>query len=237
MPHSPRHPAAPVLTRRPSLITVSVAVGLLGGLVPVLLTAAAPVAIATPAAAASGAAGAATGGAAGAATGGVAVIATGGAAVTAGVSRGLDGAVDPGPLPDGDWLWPVVGARTVVVPFRAPAHAYGPGHRGMDVAASGEVRAPASGAVAYRGVVVDRALLTIDHGNGLVTTLEPVQAVLGAGAAVRAGDAVATVSAGGHTPEGALHIGVRWNGAYINPMLLFGGVPRAVLLPCGPGGC
>ncbi|KJL31893.1 murein hydrolase activator EnvC family protein [Microbacterium azadirachtae] len=221
MPRSPDHPAAPVLTRRPALITVSVAVALLGGLVPVLLTAAAPVAIATPAAATSGAA----------------VAATDRAAVAAGVPRGLDGAVDPGPLPDGDWLWPVVGARTVVVPFRAPAHAYGPGHRGMDVAASGEVRAPASGAVAFHGVVVDRALLTIDHGNGLVTTLEPVQSDLGAGAAVRRGDAVATVSAGGHTAEGALHIGVRWNGAYINPMLLFGGVPRAVLLPCGPGGC
>ena len=42
---------------------------------------------------------------------------------------------------------------------------------------------------------------------------------------------------GGHTPAGAVHVGVRWNGVYINPMLLFGGVERAVLLPCGSGGC
>jgi murein DD-endopeptidase MepM/ murein hydrolase activator NlpD len=107
----------------------------------------------------------------------------------------------------------------------------------MDVAAAGAVRAPASGAIAFRGTVVDRPLLTIDHGNGLVTTLEPVQSDLDAGAALRQGDRIATLASGGHTPPGALHIGVRWNGAYINPMLLFGGVPRAVLLPCGSDGC
>ncbi|MFJ4164382.1 peptidoglycan DD-metalloendopeptidase family protein [Microbacterium sp. NPDC089698] len=197
MPRSLCRPAAPAVTRRPSLITVAVAAGLLGGLVPVLLPAAGPVASAGSAAAAS----------AGSA------------------------------LPDRDWLWPVEGPRTVVAPFRAPVHDYGPGHRGMDVAAAGAVRAPASGAIAFRGTVVDRPLLTIDHGNGLVTTLEPVQSDLDAGTAVRRGDRIATLASGGHTPPGALHIGVRWNGAYINPMLLFGGVPRAVLLPCGSDGC
>lgn len=140
-------------------------------------------------------------------------------------------------LPDGDWVWPVQGIRTVVEPFRAPAHDYGPGHRGMDIAASGELRAPAAGVVAFRGVVVDRPLLTIDHGNGLVTTIEPARSDLAPGTAVGRGEAVAMTAAGGHTPAGAVHIGVRWNGVYINPMLLFGEVPRAVLLPCGAGGC
>jgi len=212
MPRSSRRRIAPGPGRRRSLMTVAVATGLLGGLLPVLLTAAAPVAVATP------------------------IPAPSGAAVSAGVVRAVDTA-GAGSLPDGDWLWPVAGTRTVLAPFRAPAHDYGPGHRGMDVAAAGEVRAPDSGAVAFRGVVVDRPLLTIDHGNGLVTTLEPVQSELSAGVAVRRGDAIATLAAGGHAPAGALHIGVRWNGAYINPMLLFGGVPRAVLLPCGAGGC
>ncbi|MBS1905367.1 MAG: peptidoglycan DD-metalloendopeptidase family protein [Actinobacteria bacterium] len=158
-------------------------------------------------------------------------------AAASAAASAVPAAVDDPALPDGDWLWPVTGARSVVAPFRAPAHDYGPGHRGIDISAAGEVRAPADGVIAFRGVVVDRPLLTIDHGNGLVTTLEPVQSALSPGTAVRRGDAVAVAAAGGHAPAGTLHVGVRWGGAYINPMLLFGGVPRAVLLPCGAGGC
>ena len=140
----------------------------------------------------------------------------------------------PLPRPDPPWRWPVDGARTVVEPFRAPAHDYGPGHRGMDVAAAidAAVRAPADGVIAFRGVVVDRPLITIEHAGGLVTTLEPVSSELPAGTPVSAGDEVGVVASGGHTPTGALHIGVRLDGVYINPMLLFGEVERAVLLPC-----
>lgn len=143
---------------------------------------------------------------------------------------------DPG-LPDHDWSWPATGHRTVVVPFRASVHAYGPGHRGIDIASSAQALAPADGVIAFSGRVVDRPLVTIDHRNGLVTTLEPVMSPLAPGTVVHRGDAVGEVAAGGHTPAGALHVGVRWNGAYINPMLLFGGVERAVLLPCGSDGC
>ncbi|UXW87425.1 M23 family metallopeptidase [Microbacterium azadirachtae] len=141
------------------------------------------------------------------------------------------------PLPDGDWLWPVEGSRSVVEPFRAPAHAYGAGHRGVDIAAAGDLRAPADGVVAFAGTVVDRPLLTIDHGNGLVTTFEPATSTLTPGSPVHRGDVVAHLAAGGHAPPGSLHLGVRWNGVYVNPMLLFGDVPRAVLLPCGSDGC
>ncbi|WP_261164145.1 murein hydrolase activator EnvC [Microbacterium sp. Marseille-Q6965] len=129
------------------------------------------------------------------------------------------------------WRWPVSPVR-IVSPYVAPPHAYGAGHRGIDLAADGEVRAPASGTVAFAGVVVDRPLLTIDHGDGLVTTLEPVTTDLSPGDAVSRGDVVGRVAVGGHTPAGAVHFGVRLQGAYVNPLLLLGGVPRAVLLPC-----
>lgn len=153
-------------------------------------------------------------------------------------ATGSSGARADAPAPpDADWLWPVDGPRSVVEPFRAPAHAYGPGHRGIDIAAAGDLRAPADGVVAFVGTVVDRPLLTIDHGNGLVTTFEPATTTLAPGAPVRRGDVVGTTSAGGHARPGTVHLGVRWNGVYINPMLLFGGVPRAVLLPCGAGAC
>lgn len=136
--------------------------------------------------------------------------------------------------PSDEWTWPVEGARVLLEPFRAPEHAWSAGHRGIDVAAAigMPVRSPAPGTVAFRGVVVDRPLLTIAHAGGLVTTLEPVDSDLEPGDAVEAGTIVGTIATGGHTASGALHLGVRWHGAYINPMLLFGGVPRAVLMPC-----
>ena len=143
------------------------------------------------------------------------------------------------------WLWPVEGRRTVVSPFRAPAHDYAAGHRGMDIVAATEddseegtpVRAPAAGRIAFRGVVVDRPLITIEHEDGLVTTLEPVLSDLNHGDAVKAGEQVGTTSVGGHSVRGTIHVGVRLNGVYVNPMIFFGGVPRAVLLPCGDSGC
>lgn len=146
----------------------------------------------------------------------------------------LPGASLAPPTPEPPWLWPVDGAREVTKPFRAPAHDYGPGHRGIDLAApvGSVVRSPADGVVAFRGVVVDRPLLTIDHGDGLVTTFEPLVSTLAPGTPVSAGDEIGTVALGGHTPAGQLHLGVRYNDVYINPMLMFGDVPRAILLPC-----
>lgn len=132
-----------------------------------------------------------------------------------------------------EWVWPVSGFR-ILTNYIAPAHRYGPGHRGIDLALFGirTVRSPAAGVVQFNGRVVDRDLITIDHGNGLVTTLEPVTSPLAVGDRVGRGEEVGVGDEGGHTPAGAVHFGVRWHGEYINPMVLLGGVPRAVLLPC-----
>lgn len=131
------------------------------------------------------------------------------------------------------WVWPVRPFRLARA-YVAPAHEYGPGHRGIDLEPLGgaEVRAPAAGVVAFAGSVAGRGILTIDHGDGLVTTLEPVQTSVVPGAPVAADEIVAKVSSGGHAAAGTLHFGVRLHGAYINPMLLFGELPRAILLPC-----
>lgn len=131
------------------------------------------------------------------------------------------------------WEWP---ARPVVVEraYTAPPTRYGAGHRGIDLrpVAGVELRAPAEGVVAFVGDVAGRGILTIDQGDGLVTTLEPVATELSVGATVGRGDIVAAVAVGGHAAPGTVHFGVRRDGEYINPMLLLGGVPRAVLLPC-----
>lgn len=151
------------------------------------------------------------------------------AASTAG---GSSRAETPG-LTGRGWVWPATAFR-LVQPFVAPAHRYAPGHRGIDLQLVGgdALRAPAAGVVAFAGVVVDRGVLTIDHGDGLVSTLEPVASPLAPGTEVARGDAVAILMAGGHAAPGTVHFGVRHHGEYINPMLLLGGVPRAVLLPC-----
>lgn len=135
--------------------------------------------------------------------------------------------------PPDDWVWPLAAFR-IERPFEAPAHRYGAGHRGIDLRGNAEsdVRAPAAGTIAFSGVVAGRGVLTIDHGGGLVTTLEPVESDLRAGTAVAGGEPVATVSLGGHAAPGALHFGVRLDGDYINPLRLLDDVPRAVLLPC-----
>jgi len=129
------------------------------------------------------------------------------------------------------WVWPVDDVQ-LVRRFEAPAHAYGPGHRGVDLGSVTTVRAPASGRIAFAGMVAGRPVVTIDHGDGLVTTLEPVLTDLQVGEAVSRGSPVGVVATEGHTGPGTVHFGVRRDGEYINPLRLLGGVPRAVLLPC-----
>ena len=136
-------------------------------------------------------------------------------------------------LAERGWVWPLAGFR-IAREYVAPAHEYGPGHRGIDLEALATpgVRAPAAGVVAFAGSIADRGIVTIDHGDGLVTTLEPVSAVVAAGERIARGQEIAMASVGGHSAVGTLHFGVRLHGEYINPLLLLGGIPPAVLLPC-----
>ena len=131
------------------------------------------------------------------------------------------------------WSWPLRGFR-IAAAYAAPANEYAAGHRGVDLEPHGadRVLSPAAGIVAFSGSVAGRGILTIDHGGGLVSTLEPIASELHPGDAVRRGDEVGRIAFGGHADPGTIHFGVRLEGRYINPMLLLGGVPRAVLLPC-----
>jgi murein DD-endopeptidase MepM/ murein hydrolase activator NlpD len=133
------------------------------------------------------------------------------------------------------WAWPLAAPFRVVSAYAAPAHEYAPGHRGIDIRPLNgtAVRAPADGLVAFAGRVADRGVVTIDHGDGLVSTLEPVEWAVTAGDLVRRGDVIGHVDAGGHSAPGALHLGARVHGVYVDPLLLLGGIRRAVLLPLG----
>lgn len=116
-------------------------------------------------------------------------------------------------------------------------HAYGPGHRGLDLAAApgAVIRSPADGTVRFVGWVVDRPVLSIDHGGGLVSSFEPVEALVAEGDAVSRGQAIGTLAASPeHAPAGGLHLGARLAGGYVDPMGLLAEIPRSVLLPLDP---
>lgn len=133
------------------------------------------------------------------------------------------------------WEWPVDPPRVVQQPFRAPETAYSAGHRGIDLeqTPASAVLAPADGVVHFVGFVVDRPVLSIRHDGDLLSAYEPVITELAEGDIIRAGEVIGTVATGGHCDGGCVHFGVRLHGEYVSPLLLLGGIPRAVLLPLG----
>ncbi len=129
------------------------------------------------------------------------------------------------------WAWPVPPPLQIVRPYQAPATPYSSGHRGIDIAGAPHesVLAPADGVVYFVGFVVDRPVLTLEHGDFLAS-FEPVEAHVSVGDAVHAGDVVGQLASGEHCSD-CMHFGVRFRGEYVSPLLLLGGVPRAILLP------
>jgi murein DD-endopeptidase MepM/ murein hydrolase activator NlpD len=93
------------------------------------------------------------------------------------------------------------------------------------------VLAPADGVVIWAGTIVDRGVVAIDHGSGVRSSFEPVTPLVRRGDAVHRGERIGTAATGGTHPAGVLHIGARIHGEYVSPLLLLGGLQRAVLLP------
>ena len=138
----------------------------------------------------------------------------------------------------GTWTAPTgTGTPEILRPYAAPPSPWASGHRGSDLAApsGGDIRSPADGVVSFTGVVVDREVLSIDHGAGYLTSFEPVTSELEVGDAVSAGDVVATLSTyddgSHHCHSPCLHWGVRHHGEYINPLLMLGELKPSILLP------
>lgn len=163
----------------------------------------------------------------------VAAAAVFGPAPAAGNAEAARPAAD-GPV-GASWQWPVAPPHALLAPFEAPPTPYAAGHRGIDIAAApgSVVLATADGTVSFAGVVVDRPVLSVQHGDGLVSSVEPVVAGVSAGDAVRAGQAVGVVASGAHCDGRCIHLGVRLHGEYVNPLALLGTLDRAVLLPLG----
>ncbi|MCM2392951.1 M23 family metallopeptidase [Streptomyces albipurpureus] len=124
--------------------------------------------------------------------------------------------------------WPMGPPRPLVVRgWEPPASSYGPGHRGVDLAApaGSEVLAVAAGRISFAGQVAGRGVLSINlTGTGdpaLRTTYEPVDPALPVGTEVTAGQPVGTVASGAsHCATGCLHWGLLRGTEYLDPLSL-----------------
>ena len=125
----------------------------------------------------------------------------------------------------GSYSWPVHGE--VTREYDPPETPFGSGHRGIDIAAplGTPVRAAEEGTVAFAGPVAGALFVSIDHPDGVRTTYSWLSEVR-----ARAGDrlergAIIGLTGSGHPgmEPPHLHLGARYGGEYIDPMLLLGG--------------
>ncbi len=133
-------------------------------------------------------------------------------------------------------------AGPVVRGYEAPAGPYGAGHRGVDLAAAtgAPVGAPAAGRVVFAGGVAGTVWASIEVAPGVVTTLGPLRALaVTSGRRVAAGARLADLAPGhgsGRHPT-TLHLGLRIDGAYVDPLPWLTGYGRPRLAPLlEPGG-
>lgn len=136
----------------------------------------------------------------------------------------------------GTWDSPTGSEPDVAKDFQPPAKRWLSGHRGVDltVQLNGQIRAPADGTISHVGTVVDRSTITVDHGNGLRSSFEPVDSDLKRGDTVRKGQVIGTLANGDHcffSIGACVHWGVRLRDEYVNPLQFVGAFLPSVLLP------
>jgi murein DD-endopeptidase MepM/ murein hydrolase activator NlpD len=138
----------------------------------------------------------------------LAVVLSGGAPTSTGLSArpahpfptGLVAQARPaaGQPPRKQFGWPLPGSPAVIRAFHPPSFRYGPGHRGVDLAAvaGAPVLAAGAGMVIFAGMVAGHGVVSVSHQGGLRTTYEPVSAIITAGQRVTKGERIGTVQPG-----------------------------------------
>ena len=159
---------------------------------------------------------------------------TGTTGTTTGPTSPTTGPTTGGGAVAAGWSWPLSPRPGVLRAFAPPAKPWLSGHRGVDLRASHDgapVTSPASGTVSFAGVVVDRGVITIDHGSGLRSSFEAVLSDLKAGDAVALGAVLGWIQPGHCTPAPCVHWGVRRGPDYLNPLAFVTDLRPSVLLP------
>ncbi|WP_411577392.1 murein hydrolase activator EnvC family protein [Streptomyces sp. HUAS TT20] len=130
----------------------------------------------------------------------------------------------PPPVPAIGRAWPVGTRPSVVRGWEPPATPYGPGHRGVDLAAAPgtPVRSVAAGRVSFAGRVAGRGVVAVElAGTDLRTTYEPVRPSVRKGDEVAAGEVVGTLEpTGSHCKSACLHWGLIRGETYLDPLSL-----------------
>lgn len=149
------------------------------------------------------------------------------------VALALPAGAAPAP---GTYSWPVRGP--VLRPFSEPAGPFGPGHRGIDIGVpfGTVIRAPQDGVVAFAGWVAGSQFVSIDHPDGVRTTYSWLSSIsVSRGGAVLRGDVIAHTGHG-HPGESQphLHLGARFEGRYIDPLMLLEVADVAELIRLAP---
>ncbi|MEO5781064.1 MULTISPECIES: M23 family metallopeptidase [Arthrobacter] len=151
--------------------------------------------------------------------------------LTAGGSAPADVRISHAAAP---WRWPLVPRPALIRAFDPPARPWLSGHRGVDLGTGVDpaaVLAPAAGTISFVGTVVDRPVITVDHGNGYRSSFEPVESTLLAGMTVGAGEVLGRSLPGHCGALACIHWGVRRGEDYVNPLSFVVDLRPSVLLP------
>lgn len=131
-----------------------------------------------------------------------------------------------------DFIWPATGPISGV--FGSQRYYNGEPrrpHYGVDVAAptGTPIRAPAGGVVtlADPDMYFEGGLVFLDHGQGVTTlTMHMSRVDVKTGDRVEQGDIIGAVGGTGRATGPHLHWGVYWRGAWLDPQLLVGPMPK-----------
>lgn len=134
------------------------------------------------------------------------------------------------------WAPPLGQPLRISASYSLPGGPYQAGHRGIDLFArpGDPVRMPATGTVTFVGTVVDRPVLSVRLDARTIVSFEPLVSEAREGDVIARGAVIGKVASydpgsATHCRTGCLHLGVRIDGEYTNPLRFLRLRPR--LLP------
>ena len=119
--------------------------------------------------------------------------------------------------------------------FVAPKTEYGAGHRGVDLVleTDSKISAPAAGELYFKGLVVDREVVTIRTSDGYLASFEPACTNLEVGDPVKLDQEIAwhckSSASYEYHCDSCVHFSARSQYGYISPDYLLGNLKPSVL--------